>query len=132
MLRVITDGRFGNDDDGSITPGSKFRIKIRQIDCTSSDERIQSLRAPEGCLQYFTERLHDNFFYSFLIQPQFYMYVIVKIPRYLVSFHIHTNLLPAGKPYSHVWQASKVVFIQRYTWHTCTRRNNREPKICYV
>ena len=61
MLRVITDGRFGNDDDGSITPGSKFRIKIRQIDCTSSDERIQSLRAPEGCLQYFTERLHDNF-----------------------------------------------------------------------
>ena len=56
MLRVITDGRFGNDDDGSITPGSKFRIKIRQIDCTSSDERIQSLRAPEGCLQYFTER----------------------------------------------------------------------------
>ena len=61
MLRVITDGRFGNDDDGSITPGSKFRIKIRQIDCTSSDERIQSLRAPEGCLQYFTERYTQQF-----------------------------------------------------------------------
>ena len=91
MLRVITDGRFGNDDDGSITPGSKFRIKIRQIDCTSSDERIQSLRAPEGCLQYFTERLHDNFFYSFLISLVFLSCQLMK--RQLIGQKLVRKLL---------------------------------------
>ena len=100
MLRVITDGRFGNDDDGSITPGSKFRIKIRQIDCTSSDERIQSLRAPEGCLQYFTERYTRQFNLQddILLLPNStpILYVIVEIPRYLLSFHIGTYLLPAA------------------------------------
>lgn len=55
MIRLITDGRLF--DNGNFTSeGFKFRIKIRQLDCTSRDKSIQKLIAPQGCLQYFTER----------------------------------------------------------------------------
>ena len=55
IIRVNTDGRLGSDDSFT-SNGYIFRIKITQIDCTSSDENMKALRAPDGCLQYFTER----------------------------------------------------------------------------
>ena len=55
MIRVTTDGRLGTDDSFT-SNGYLFRIKITQIDCTSNDENLRRLRAPEGCLQYFIER----------------------------------------------------------------------------
>ena len=53
MIRVITDGRLGNDA-AFTAEGYKFRIRVRQIDCTS--QKMRELIAPEGCLQYFLER----------------------------------------------------------------------------
>ena len=47
---------LGNDDDDFTSEGYQFRIKIRQLDCTSNDEEIQNLLAPQDCLQYFIER----------------------------------------------------------------------------
>ena len=55
MIRVITDGRF-NDDDSFTSTGYKFRIRVMQLDCSSRDERVRELIAPNGCLQYFTSR----------------------------------------------------------------------------
>ena len=55
MIRVITDGRF-NDDDTFTSTGYKFRIRVMQLDCSSREERIRELVAPNGCLQYFTKR----------------------------------------------------------------------------
>ena len=51
MIRVVTENRIAN-----LTQGYKWRIKITQIDCTSDNEQIRDLRAPEGCLQYFQDR----------------------------------------------------------------------------
>ena len=56
MIRVITDGRFNDNDDTFTSTGYKFRIRIMQLDCTSREERIRELVAPNGCLQYFTTR----------------------------------------------------------------------------
>ena len=47
---------LGNDDDDFTSEGYQFRIRIRQLDCTSNDEEIQNLLAPQDCLQYFIER----------------------------------------------------------------------------
>ena len=47
---------LGNDDNDFTSDGYQFRIRIRQLDCTSNDEEIQELLAPQNCLQYFTER----------------------------------------------------------------------------
>ena len=55
MIRVITDGRF-SDEDTFTTSGYRFRIRLMQLDCTSSDEMVRDLIAPNGCLQYFTKR----------------------------------------------------------------------------
>ena len=73
MMRMITDGRLGNDDTFT-TQGYKFRIKIRQIDCISNDNVLRQLRAPEGCLQYHTQRQGtiSSFNWSPTIQRQYY------------------------------------------------------------
>ena len=55
MIRVITDGRF-SDEESFTTNGYKFRIRLMQLDCTSREEMVRNLIAPNGCLQYFTER----------------------------------------------------------------------------
>ena len=73
MMRMITDGRLGNDDTFT-TQGYRFRIKIRQIDCISNDNVLRQLRAPEGCLQYHTQRQGtvSSFNWSPTIQRQYY------------------------------------------------------------
>lgn len=56
MIRVLTDGRLNSVSNSTSLNGYKFRIKIRQIDCTSKSQESRDLIAPEGCLQYFTDR----------------------------------------------------------------------------
>ena len=51
MIRIITDARAGG---ANITRGYKWNIKVTQIDCVS--RRMEDVRAPDGCLQYFTDR----------------------------------------------------------------------------
>ena len=63
---------LGNDNDAFTSQGYKFRIKIRQLDCTSNKEEIQRLRAPESCLQYFIERQGtvSSFNWDPMVTPQ--------------------------------------------------------------
>ena len=51
MIRIITDARAGG---ANITRGYKWNIKVTQIDCVS--QRMEDVKAPDGCLQYFTDR----------------------------------------------------------------------------
>ena len=55
MIRVIADGRFGSSANLT-TPSYKFDIKITQIDCDTNEDQMKMLQAPQGCLQYFSER----------------------------------------------------------------------------
>ena len=54
MVRIIADGRLSSDTFTSVH--HKFSIKITQIDCNTDETRMKMLRAPQGCLQYFTDR----------------------------------------------------------------------------
>ena len=57
IIRVIADGRLSTSDSDTFTTDSYiFNIKATQIDCTSNDQQMRLLQAPDGCLQYFTER----------------------------------------------------------------------------
>ena len=44
MIRVITDGRLGDDQFTTGTSGYKFNVKITQVDCTSSNPAMKALR----------------------------------------------------------------------------------------
>ena len=54
LIRIIADGRLSSDT--FTTDSYKFNIKATQIDCNTNEEQMRHLRAPQGCLQYFTDR----------------------------------------------------------------------------